>query len=100
MTSRMAVSYPGRFRALAIHSGGYATCSAVCLMPLSLPSDHPPTLFVHGMTDPIVPPRVMLQYKDALDADGVTTELLSSETEGHEWMADAVDGLPDWFALY
>jgi predicted esterase len=100
MTSRMAVSYPGRFRALAIHSGGYATCSALCLMPSSLPSDHPPTLFVHGMTDAIVPPRVMVQYKDALDADGVTTLLISSETEGHEWMAGAVDGLPEWFASH
>ncbi len=100
MTSRMAVSYPGRFRALAIHSGGYATCSALCVLPRALPSDHPPTLFVHGMTDVIVPPRVMVQYKDALDADGVITDLIAGETEGHEWMADAVDGLPDWFASY
>lgn len=100
MTSRMAVSYPGRFRALAIHSAGYATCSAVCLMPRSLPDDHPPTLFVHGMTDRIVPARVMEQYRDALMDDGVPTALIAGEDEGHEWMADAVDALPDWFSTY
>ncbi|HET9992660.1 MAG TPA: PHB depolymerase family esterase, partial [Kofleriaceae bacterium] len=42
MTSRMAVSYPGVFRALADHSGSYATCSAICVVPTPLPADHPP----------------------------------------------------------
>src|SRR5262249_10972497 len=48
MTSRMAVSYPGRFRALCDHSGSYATCSDVCVVPTPLPSQHPPTLFLRG----------------------------------------------------
>ncbi len=34
MTSRMAVSYPGQFRALAIESGSYATClGPICSIP-------------------------------------------------------------------
>ena len=57
MTSRMAVSYPGKFRALADHSGSYATCSDTCTVPTPLPSNHPPTLFLHGDTDAIVPRR-------------------------------------------
>jgi len=100
MSSRMAVSYPGRFRALAIHSAGYATCSAVCLMPRSLPDDHPPTLFVHGLTDLIVPPRVMTQYRDALEDDGVEVDVLIGDREGHEWMAEAATAIPDWFLAH
>jgi len=33
MTSRMAVSYPGIFRALAVASASYATCGASCSVP-------------------------------------------------------------------
>jgi len=46
MTSRMAVSYEGEFRALAIAAGSYATCGGIlCVIPIFLPRDHPPTLF-------------------------------------------------------
>ncbi|MCP4500742.1 MAG: hypothetical protein GY822_12345 [Deltaproteobacteria bacterium] len=60
MTSRMAVSYPGRFVALAIVAGGHATCSGpICNLPDALPRDHPPTVFLHGKQDVVVPAESM-----------------------------------------
>jgi len=100
MTSRMAVSYPGRFRALAIHSGGYATCSAVCLMPSSLPTDHPPTMFLHGSLDLIVTPAIMTLYRDALVDDGVGVETVLGPDGAHEWLDAAVDDVPAWFLAH
>jgi len=96
MTSRMAVSYPGRFRALAIHSGGYATCSALCLLP-SLPADHPPTFFVHGAADLVVTAAIMELYRDALDDEGVEVDSVIVEGGAHEWLAAAVTAVPSWF---
>jgi predicted esterase len=99
MTSRMAVSYPGRFRALAIHSGGYAWCSAVCVLPSSLPASHPPTLFVHGLNDLVVTPGVMTMYREALEADGVEVDVVIDDNAAHEWTGLAVDAIPAWFAV-
>lgn len=97
MTSRMAVSYAGRFRALAVHSGSYATCSALCVVPRNLPSDHPPTLFLHGGDDHIVPPSSMEPYRDALEAGGVDVRTVFDDTAAHEWLPSAVTEVPDWF---
>lgn len=100
MTSRMAVSYPGRFRALAVHSGGYAWCSAVCVLPSSMPADHPPTLFVHGLNDLIVTPGIMSMYRDALRDEGVEVGTVIGEEEAHEWLDLAVEAIPAWFATH
>ncbi len=100
MTSRMAVSYPGRFRALAVHSASYATCGgAVCLIP-PLPDDHPPTLFLHGALDPVVPLWTADAYRGALEADGVATELLVEPLVAHEWIAPTPDAVREWFAAH
>ena len=96
MTSRMAVSYRGLFRALAVHSASYATCSALCLVP-PLPSDHPPTLFLHGRRDLIVTSGVMEQYRDALVKAGFETKTVLSATAGHEWLAEGPQAVTDWF---
>ena len=100
MTSRMAVSYAGRFRALAIHSGGYATCSSVCVLPSSLPADHAPTLFLHGQADLVVTPAIMELYRDALQDDGVEVRTVLGATQAHEWLADAVSEVPAWFVAH
>jgi poly(3-hydroxybutyrate) depolymerase len=97
MTSRMAVSYSGRFRALAVHSGSYATCSATCVVPTPLPQDHPPTLFVHGDTDDLVPMSSVQPYLDALKGEGHETNLVTEADAGHEWLAAAVAAVPAWF---
>jgi predicted esterase len=100
MTSRMALSYPGRFRALADHSGSYATCSDVCVVPTPLPSGHPPTLFLHGDLDAIVPMSAIQPYIDALTAEGYTSSLVTDPNAGHQWIAAAVQAIPAWFAAH
>jgi dienelactone hydrolase len=99
MTSRMAVSYPGTFRALAIHSGSYATCSALCLVP-SLPSDHPPTLFLHGALDLLVSVPAMESYRDALRRAGHEEKTIIDRGAGHEWIPDGQRVIPEWFAAH
>lgn len=96
MTSRMAVSYAGTFRALAIASASYATCGPTCSVP-SLPADHPPTLFLHGGADQIVPVSTMTPYRDDLLADGRVAQSIIDANAGHEWLAQAVAAVPDWF---
>ncbi len=96
MTSRMAVSYRGRFRALAVHSASYATCSAVCLVP-TLPADHPPTLFLHGLLDPVVPVVTMEPYRTALLRDGRDVKAVINPTASHEWIPEGPKAVTDWF---
>jgi dipeptidyl aminopeptidase/acylaminoacyl peptidase len=98
MTSRMAVSYPGQFRALAIESGSYATClGAICTIPTPLPSDHPPTLFLHGGEDDIVPISTAQAYYQALMAQGIDTKFIEDPTAGHEWLSTAPQNVTQWF---
>lgn len=97
MTSRMAVSYAGKFRSLAIHSGSYATCGKICNVPSPLPADHPPTLFVHGDEDTVVSPSVMEPYLAALVAEGHETKLAKDPKGGHVWLDIAVTAIPAWF---
>lgn len=97
MTSRMAVSYPGMFRALVVHSASYATCGVACVIPSELPVDHPPTLFLHGAKDLIVPMAQMEQYRDQLQAEGYTTDTLIDAAAAHEWLPGAVSAVPTWF---
>jgi pimeloyl-ACP methyl ester carboxylesterase len=97
MTSRMAVSYPGRFRALAIESASFATCAgAICALP-TLPEDHPPTLFLHGERDAIVPIGTMRAYASALDAQDTPTRVVTDPDAGHEWLEVAPREVVDWF---
>ncbi len=100
MTSRMAISYPGVFRALANHSGSYATCSAFCFVPPSLPSNHPPMLFLHGNTDTIVPRSAVQPYLDALQSAGHEAQIVSDPDAGHEWLVTGPSDIPAWFASH
>jgi poly(3-hydroxyoctanoate) depolymerase len=95
MTSRMAASYPGQFQALAIQSGGWATFP-VAPMPVTLPADHPPTLFLHGSQDFIVPLAAAKGYHASLRDIGVATELITAEVP-HQWLVSAADEVAAWF---
>ncbi len=98
MTSRMAVSYPGQFKALAVHSGSYATCSgALCVIPDVLPSDHPPTLFLHGEKDYVVPISTMKAYDSRLQSSGKATRVVVDPAAGHEWIAVGANEVVAWF---
>jgi pimeloyl-ACP methyl ester carboxylesterase len=113
MTSRMAVSYRGRFRALAIESASYATCGAVgCsaggdgggdvlgVIPATLPSDHPPTLFLHGGQDPIVPISQAQAYYQELTAQGFDTKFVEDPSAGHQWLSVAPQNVVKWFTTH
>ena len=101
MTSRMAVSYPGRFRALAIQSASYATClGPVCTIPAKLPADHPPTLFLHGEKDTTVPISTMLPYPAKLGAQGIVTDKAIDPSAAHEWLSVAPERITNWFVTH
>lgn len=98
MTSRMAVSFRGHFRALAIQSASYATCGgAFCWVPFALPADHPPTLLLHGADDKIVPISTATTYDARLRANRVESKFVRSETSGHEWLPVASAEIVEWF---
>lgn len=81
MTSRTAnefASRPGQFvpahpfRAVAIESASFESCAgALCVIPTPLPATHPPTLFLHGLIDPIVPIITAQAYDGALQAQSI-----------------------------
>lgn len=98
MTSRMAVSFAGRFRALAIHSAAYATCAGPsCAIPAKLPVDHPPTLFLHGGADTIVPIYTAEAYETKLKNAGFETAFERAPAAGHEWIPVAPAAITKWF---
>ncbi len=101
MTSRMAVSYPGQFRALAIESGSYATClGPICNIPTTLPADHPPTLFLHGGTDDIVPIATAQTYYEELMTQGFDTRFVEDPDAGHQWLSTAPQEVVQWFTTH
>lgn len=97
MSSRMADAYPGRFQALAIHSGAYMTCTNLACRTPAQPADHPPTLFLHGGLDLVVPARTMRAYDAALQAAGVETRVVVDPRAGHAWIDAAPDEIAAWF---
>jgi poly(3-hydroxyoctanoate) depolymerase len=101
MTSRMAVSHAGKFRALAIQSASYATClGLVCSVPSQLPVDHPPTLFLHGALDTTVPLFTAERYHEELLAEGFETKKIVDPNAGHEWLTVSPAEITDWFTKH
>ena len=101
MTSRMAVSYPGVFKALAINSASYATCLGIlCIVPKDLPADHPPTLFIHGNLDVVVPLFTMKAYYNQLKEQGIETEQIVVRGKGHQPMKVSPKAIVSWFDQY
>nr|WP_298145784.1 plasmid partitioning protein [uncultured Pseudomonas sp.] len=97
-TSRMAVSFPGQFKALVVHSGSYASCSGpLCLVPSELPANHPPTFFIHGYSDLIVPWWTMDLYYDRLLQKGIRTGRYTEFWGGHEWFDASPGKVLAWF---
>jgi len=101
MTSRMAVSYPGVFKALAVQSGSYATClGPICNVPSRFTTAHAPTLFLHGTADLIVPAATMHPYRDRLNAAGVPTRTVLRSGAGHEYLPQSPTEVVNWFRAY
>jgi dienelactone hydrolase len=98
MTSRMAVSYPGRFARLAIVSASHAVCGGIyCPVPDTLPEDHPPTLFLHGRGDVTTPLLTMERYADALEDQGTEVEVVIDDGAGHGWIEGSADHVTAFF---
>lgn len=100
MTSRMALAYPGRFKALAIQSGSYATCAGILCDVGYIPEDHPPTLFLHGALDPVVPIITMDAYRNKAAAQGIPTKRVVDLLSLHEWIPQAPAEVRAWFLAH
>ncbi|MFZ5480008.1 MAG: plasmid partitioning protein [Myxococcota bacterium] len=99
MTSRMSLAYPGRFSRLVIVAASYATCAGVvCDVPDALPADHPPTRFLHGRLDAVVPVWTMEAYADALADAGVEHDAIVEPGGGHAWPEAAPEDVLDWLS--
>lgn len=97
-TSRMALTWPGQFKALVVHSASWATCGgSVCVLPLHMPANHPPTKFIQGFLDPLVPWWTMEIYYDRLLFEGIETEQLTIPAGGHQWFPESPVAVVDWF---
>jgi hypothetical protein len=100
-TSRMAVTFPGVFKALAIESASYATCGGpLCVIPGELPADHPPTFFLHGALDNVVPVTTMLSYHSRLKEAGIPTDMQIDALAYHQWLSEAPELITKWFLKY
>ena len=100
-TSRMAVSFQGRFRALAVQSGSYATClGPICNIPATLPYNHPATLFLHGADDSTVPVNTMEAYFNKLQGQGIGTRKVLVPGKGHEFLAESPEEILNWFQTH
>ena len=72
MSSRMAVSDPGQFKAVAIASA----------------------------SSPVVPIATMASYRDALSQQGHAVSTLIDPTAQHEWIPAAPAAVLAWFDKY
>ncbi len=103
MASRMAVSYSyENFRAIAIQSASYAAWSGRN-KPVPLPEalelgGHPPTLFLHGYYDRLVPFSTVSEYATRLES--VTDVQVIRGPYSHVWSDDAPENIPNWFLRY
>jgi pimeloyl-ACP methyl ester carboxylesterase len=97
MSSRVGIEFSDRFAALAIHSASYMTCSGLlCSVPDPLPAKHPPTLFLHGEADDIVPAETARDYHDRLRAQGIESSWIGDREAGHAWLAAAPIEIVAW----
>jgi len=135
MSSRMANEFAGGingnstvkstskpFRAVAIESASYQNCADPCSPP-ELPTNHPPTFFLHDPADPVVPFSTMQSYLDRLNTqfpngnpvytvNGVKEEFVRLDqftgdappSPGHQWSseltADSSNLILQWFSSH
>lgn len=96
MTSRLALEIPHRARAAVIVGASYATCAGALCVVGPVDEDHPPTLFLHGGADPIVPVSTMRPYARALRDAGVPVRVVVPPGLGHAWPARSADEVRAW----
>ena len=102
MTDRMAQSHNhAEFKALAIAAASYAKCGGpYCPLPSEISVFHPPTLFLHGKRDLIVPLYTMEKYEKLLRENHVITKKIIHETATHQWIQESPDAVISWFKRF
>jgi poly(3-hydroxyoctanoate) depolymerase len=100
-TSRLVLTFPGIFKAIAIQSGSFADClGPLCSMPDSLPDDHPPTLFLHGQKDIAVPVETAVKFHELLKDEGIESEMIIDPQARHAWIDVAPEAIRHWFSTH
>jgi len=97
-SSRVAVEFPDKFKAIAIQAGSYATFMGPYTPKIEpLPENHPPTLFIHGTADKIVPIETTEPYIAALNAKKIENQMIAIPDEGHAWFTNSPVDITNWF---
>lgn len=100
-TSRLAITFPGVFRALVIQSASYATClGPACIIPENFSSAHPPTRFLHGALDIAVPVITAENFHRILQRNRIETDLIIDSKTGHGWNDSAPENVVEWFERF
>lgn len=100
-TSRLAITFPGVFRAIVIQSASYASCLGIaCVIPAKFSSDHPPTRFLHGALDVAVPVVTAKAFHERLRDNRIETDILIDPKTGHGWLESAPENVLQWFERY
>lgn len=103
MTSRMAFNFPGVFKSLAIVAGSYYNCygpgctSRNADSNSMLMNNHPPTLFLHGVLDTLVPVSHSSDYYNNLLRRGVRAKRVTSSIGAHKWITASAEEILEWF---
>ena len=102
MTDRMAKSHDEySFNDLAIASASYAKCGGpYCPLPDDISTNHPPTLFMHGKRDIVVPIFTMRKYAKLLKENSVSVEIIVNDKAGHTWIDQSPLAITQWFKKY
>jgi len=61
---------------------------------------HPPTLFMHGTSDQIVPPWTSLTYFSTLQQYGIKTARHTQQGAGHQWIDQAPNLILNWISQH
>jgi len=106
MASRMAYSYPGQFRSITVQSASYFYCggeycpASVAKALASLYGTHPPTLFLHGTSDSLVPVETSELYHNALKAHNIDTRRITGRNVNHQWLDEAPKEVLAWIEAH
>eukprot|EP01060_Flectonema_neradi_P004716 TRINITY_DN13097_c0_g2_i1.p1 TRINITY_DN13097_c0_g2~~TRINITY_DN13097_c0_g2_i1.p1 ORF type:complete len:345 (+),score=80.10 TRINITY_DN13097_c0_g2_i1:65-1036(+) len=104
MSSRVAVNYgKSVFQSVSLMAGSYYYCygsdcsdAIAKQVPSSVWDDHPPTLFLHGTRDGLVPTDTSEIYYNFIKNKGVETKRLTTNGKDHQWTANAPAQILAW----
>ena len=104
MTSRVAINYGiSKFQSVSLMAGSFYYCyGSDCSddiansVPSSVWDNHPPTLFLHGTKDSLVPADTSKLYYKYIKGKGIETKRLTTNGKDHQWTANAPSEILSW----